>query len=70
MGLGVTVLNSQFPTMDFLLILSFLRQVEENNFWFKVRNRILIGLIKSIPGNPGIKSCWRLVVEQAMYYPV
>jgi SAM-dependent methyltransferase len=34
---------------------SFLRQVEENNFWFKVRNRILIDLIKKYSGKSGNK---------------
>lgn len=29
---------------------SFLRKVEENNFWFKVRNRVLIGLIRKYSG--------------------
>lgn len=29
---------------------SYLRKVEENNFWFRTRNRILIGLIKIFSG--------------------
>jgi SAM-dependent methyltransferase len=43
---ALAVSNNGFSADSF----SFLREVEENNFWFKVRNRILIGLIKKYSG--------------------
>jgi SAM-dependent methyltransferase len=47
----LAISNNGFSSDSF----SFLRQVEENNFWFKVRNRILIGLIKKYSGQTGNK---------------
>ncbi len=47
----LAIANNGFSADSF----SFLRQVEENNFWFKVRNRILIGLIKKYSGQSGNK---------------
>jgi len=47
----LAISNNGFSVDSF----SFLRQVEENNFWFKVRNRILIGLIKKYSGRSGNK---------------
>ncbi len=47
----LAISNNGFSADSF----SFLRQVEENNFWFKVRNRILIGLIKKYSGKSGNK---------------
>jgi len=47
----LAVSNNGFSADSF----SFLRQVEENNFWFKVRNRIIIGLIKKYSGRSGNK---------------
>jgi len=63
----LAISNNGFSADSF----SFLRQVAENNFWFKFRNRILFGLINKYSGKSGIKKLfWRSVVEQAMYYPV
>ena len=47
----LAISNNGFSADSF----SFLRQVEENNFWYKVRNRILIGLINKYSGKSGIK---------------
>jgi SAM-dependent methyltransferase len=47
----LAISNNGFSADSF----SFLRQVEENNFWFKVRNRVLIGLIKKYSGKSGNK---------------